>query len=49
MHVLLTSFEMLGAEASSLSRLSWGVLVVDEGHRLKSKESKLFQLLTQFV
>ncbi|GIL52295.1 hypothetical protein Vafri_8203 [Volvox africanus] len=48
-HVLLTSYEMLALEAGPLSRgLQYGVLVVDEGHRLKNKDSKLFQLLTQF-
>ncbi|EFJ45932.1 hypothetical protein VOLCADRAFT_30242, partial [Volvox carteri f. nagariensis] len=48
-HVLLTSYEMLALEAGQLSKgLQYGVLVVDEGHRLKNKDSKLFQLLTQF-
>ncbi|GFR51659.1 hypothetical protein Agub_g14095, partial [Astrephomene gubernaculifera] len=48
-HVLLTSYEMLALEAGPLGRgLKYGVLVVDEGHRLKNKDSKLFHLLTQF-
>jgi chromodomain-helicase-DNA-binding protein 4 len=37
-HVLLTSYEVLSAEAAELGRLEWGALVVDEGHRLKNKE-----------
>jgi hypothetical protein len=32
------------AHAPPLARLHWGVLVVDEGHRLKNKTSKLFQV-----
>ena len=47
-HVLLTSYEMLLAEAGPLSKLQYGAMIVDEGHRLKNKESKLFQELTQF-
>jgi chromodomain-helicase-DNA-binding protein 4 len=42
-HVLLTSYEVLSAEAAELGRLEWGALVVDEGHRLKNKEARLFK------
>ena len=44
-HVLLTSYEMLLAEAGPLSKLEYELLLVDEGHRLKNKSSKLFQQL----
>ena len=37
-HCLLTSYEMLAAEAEEVGRLEWEALVVDEGHRLKNKE-----------
>lgn len=47
-HVLLASYEMLMLEQSALKGLQWEVLVVDEGHRLKNKDSRLFQLLKIF-
>lgn len=43
-HVLLTSYEMVSLHAAELARITWGELVVDEGHRLKTKTSKLFQV-----
>jgi chromodomain-helicase-DNA-binding protein 4 len=45
-HVLLTSYEMAIAESALLHALSWDVLCVDEGHRLRTKDSRLFQALT---
>ncbi|GFH27683.1 uncharacterized protein HaLaN_26047, partial [Haematococcus lacustris] len=45
------NYEMLVAEAGPLCRslrLEWEVLVVDEGHRLKNKDSRLFQELKAF-
>ncbi|KAL4452565.1 hypothetical protein ABPG75_008227 [Micractinium tetrahymenae] len=44
-HVLLTSYEMVAAEEADLSKLDFEALVVDEGHRLKNKEARLFQTL----
>ena len=41
-HVLLTSYETALSEATELRRLKWETLVVDEGHRLKNKSSRLF-------
>ena len=41
-HVLLTSYETALSEATELRRLKWETLVVDEGHRLKNKNSRLF-------
>eukprot|EP00798_Chlamydomonas_sp_ICE-L_P016468 gene16468-22690_t len=46
--VLLTSYELLLAEAGPLSKIQYETMVVDEGHRLKNKESRLFQELKQF-
>ena len=43
-HVVLTTYEMAALEAAELRRLHWGVLIVDEGHRLKVKEGRLFQV-----
>ncbi|CAI9090602.1 OLC1v1025414C1 [Oldenlandia corymbosa var. corymbosa] len=46
--VLLTTYEMVLADASYLRGIPWEVLVVDEGHRLKNSDSKLFGLLNTF-
>ncbi|CAM8924496.1 unnamed protein product [Rhodiola kirilowii] len=46
--VLLTTYEMVLADSSHLRWVPWEVLVVDEGHRLKNAESKLFSLLNSF-
>lgn len=47
-HVLLTTYEMVGSEAGTLRSLEYETLIVDEGHRLKNQESKLFQQLHNF-
>ncbi|KAK9805875.1 hypothetical protein WJX73_000130 [Symbiochloris irregularis] len=44
-HVLLTSYESVLLELTELKRLDWEVMIVDEGHRLKNRESRLFQAL----
>ncbi|XP_024359262.1 CHD3-type chromatin-remodeling factor PICKLE isoform X2 [Physcomitrium patens] len=46
--VLLTSYEMINLDTTILKALKWECLIVDEGHRLKNKDSKLFQTLTTF-
>eukprot|EP00250_Pteridium_aquilinum_P014046 c21746_g1_i1 orf=310-7884(+) len=47
-NVLLTTYEMVIADASQLRSVPWEVLIVDEGHRLKNTGSKLVQLLNTF-
>ncbi|XP_010538629.1 PREDICTED: protein CHROMATIN REMODELING 4 [Tarenaya hassleriana] len=47
-NVLLTTYEMVLADSSHLRGVPWEVLLVDEGHRLKNSESKLFSLLNTF-
>eukprot|EP00899_Mesostigma_viride_P026443 jgi/Mesvir1/6984/Mv09124-RA.1 len=47
-HVMLTSYEMILVDATELRRIPWDVLIVDEGHRLKNSESKLFLELSRF-
>ncbi|KAH7280823.1 hypothetical protein KP509_36G015700 [Ceratopteris richardii] len=47
--VLLTSYEMINLDSSILKAIKWECLIVDEGHRLKNKESKLFQTLHQYT
>eukprot|EP00803_Ostreobium_quekettii_P003791 evm.model.scf_714EXC.7 EVM.evm.TU.scf_714EXC.7 scf_714EXC:47239-61229(-) len=48
-HVLLTSYELAIAESTHLAKVDYECLIVDEGHRLKSKNSKLHQELHGFA
>lgn len=43
--ILIISYESLRAYTKYLKKTSIGVLLCDEGHRLKNRESKLFQEL----
>ena len=40
-HVLLTSYELISIDATTLQSVSWDVLVVDEAHRLKNNQSRV--------
>ena len=42
--VLLTTYEMMLSEETALGSLKWETLTVDDGHRLKNKASRLFQV-----
>lgn len=44
-HVLLTSYEMITTDISFFRCIAWECMVVDEGHRLKNRDSKMFQIL----
>lgn len=46
--VLLTSYEMINMDTSSLKSIKWQCMIVDEGHRLKNKDSKLFSSLKDY-
>ncbi|PIN15481.1 putative helicase [Handroanthus impetiginosus] len=46
--VLLTSYEMINMDSASLKPIKWECMIVDEGHRLKNKDSKLFSMLKQY-
>ncbi|KAL8263414.1 hypothetical protein R6Q59_024763 [Mikania micrantha] len=46
--VILTSYEMINIDNGSLKAINWETMIVDEGHRLKNKDSKLFSSLKQF-
>ncbi|KAG6409519.1 hypothetical protein SASPL_127559 [Salvia splendens] len=46
--VLLTSYEMINMDSTSLKPIKWECMIVDEGHRLKNKDSKLFSSLKQY-
>ena len=39
--VLLTSYELVSIDMTTLQSIDWAVLVVDEAHRLKNKQSKV--------
>lgn len=46
--VVLTSYEMVLRDQQNLSRVNWEFIIIDEGHRMKNAEAKLFQQLRQF-
>ncbi|GMQ02924.1 hypothetical protein CsSME_00048941 [Camellia sinensis var. sinensis] len=46
--VLLTSYEMINLDTTSLKPIKWECMIVDEGHRLKNKDSKLFSSMKQY-
>ncbi|KAK3804046.1 hypothetical protein RRG08_003214 [Elysia crispata] len=46
--VLLTTYELCLKDYLFMNSLPWNVLVVDEGHRLKNKESLLFKTLEEW-
>ncbi|KHJ33038.1 putative chromodomain helicase [Erysiphe necator] len=47
-NVLLTSYEYILADANFLSQIKWQFMAVDEAHRLKNRESQLYQKLLDF-
>ncbi|MES1911358.1 MAG: hypothetical protein MHM6MM_003801, partial [Cercozoa sp. M6MM] len=47
-NVLITSYELILADFSELVSLEWQQLIVDEGHRLKARNSQLSEALTKF-
>lgn len=46
-NILITTFEMVLKE-SFLRSIDWQYLIIDEGHRIKSQNTKLFQQLFQY-
>ncbi|KAI2625219.1 SNF2 family N-terminal domain-containing protein [Xylaria nigripes] len=46
--VVCTSYEMVLRDHSALSKIDWAFIVVDEGHRMKNADAKLFRELQQF-
>ncbi|KAK2557310.1 Chromodomain-helicase-DNA-binding protein 3 [Acropora cervicornis] len=46
---LLTSYELVSIDMTTLQSIDWAVLVVDEAHRLKNKQSKFFQILSAYA
>lgn len=45
---VITSYEILLTDNAVLKKIPWKVLLVDEGHRLKNNEAKLFQCLKDY-
>ena len=37
--VLLTNYEIINVDSTTLNSIDWAVLVVDEAHRLKNQQS----------
>ncbi|KAI1192238.1 SNF2 family N-terminal domain-containing protein [Nemania serpens] len=46
--VVCTSYEMVLRDHAALSKINWAFIVVDEGHRMKNADAKLFRELQQF-
>ncbi|UZP40748.1 hypothetical protein NXS19_008564 [Fusarium pseudograminearum] len=46
--MVCTSYEMVLRDQHNLSRINWEFIIIDEGHRMKNAEAKLFQQLRQF-
>ncbi|KAL7948572.1 SNF2 family DNA-dependent ATPase [Trichoderma barbatum] len=47
--VVCTSYEMVINDHHNLSRIKWEFIIIDEGHRMKNADAKLFQQLRQFT
>ncbi|CAG8981346.1 hypothetical protein HYALB_00013623 [Hymenoscyphus albidus] len=47
-NVLLTSYEYILTDATFLAQIKWQFMAVDEAHRLKNRESQLYQKLLDF-
>jgi hypothetical protein len=46
--ILLTTYELTLKDEFLLENIEWSLLVVDEGHRLKNSNTKLFKCLSNF-
>ncbi|KAF4444624.1 proliferation associated SNF2 [Fusarium acutatum] len=46
--VVCTSYEMVLRDQHNLSKINWEFIIIDEGHRMKNADAKLFQQLRQF-
>lgn len=47
--VVCTSYEMVLKDRAALSRINWEFIIIDEGHRMKNFDSKLFRELKSFT
>jgi SWI/SNF-related matrix-associated actin-dependent regulator of chromatin subfamily A member 5 len=46
--VCITSYEMILREKSSLKKIAWEYIIIDEAHRIKNEESSLSQIIRLF-
>ena len=46
--VCLATYESVLLEPTNLGKIQWKALIADEAHRLKNRQSKLFQTLNDF-
>ncbi len=47
-NVVLISFEYVMIDKNDLAKVKWEYLILDEGHRIKNKNSKLSTILRQY-
>ncbi|KAF9872346.1 hypothetical protein CkaCkLH20_10173 [Colletotrichum karsti] len=47
--VVCTSYEIVLREKVALNKFNWAFIIIDEGHRMKNFDSKLFQELENFT
>eukprot|EP00798_Chlamydomonas_sp_ICE-L_P015444 gene15444-21527_t len=47
-NVILTHYDLAMRDKSVFKKFTWETLVVDEGHRLKNADSKLFEILSGY-
>ncbi|KAJ4424066.1 putative ATPase [Gnomoniopsis sp. IMI 355080] len=47
--VVCTSYEMVINDSHLLSKINWEFIIIDEGHRMKNAESRLFQEVCKFT
>ncbi|TBT96674.1 subunit Snf22 of SWI/SNF chromatin-remodeling complex, partial [Hamiltosporidium magnivora] len=45
-NIILTTYEYVVKDKNFLSRIPWFYMIIDEGHRLKNKESKLCSVIS---
>jgi SNF2 family DNA or RNA helicase len=48
-NVLLISYEYVMLDKGDLSKIEWNYIIVDEGHRIKNRNSKLSNTLRQYM
>ena len=46
--VLITSYEMVIREKSTLKKIAWQYIIIDEAHRIKNEQSALSQIIRLF-
>jgi SNF2 family DNA or RNA helicase len=47
-HVVITTYDLILRDTDAFEKTDWETVIVDEGHRLKSRQTKLYQILSGF-